>query len=277
MISVNAQSNKSKALPWVIFKINDFNYAINTDIIIAILNLSHITKVPNSPDYMKGIINLRGEVLPLIDLRMLFNFKSLENEYDEFKTTIDMRIQDHINWTNELKKSIEQGSEFKLAKDPHQCKLGKWYDNFTTTNNAINFKLSKLDKFHKKMHSMLDLWKEYDGNKQAFNNDLEQLKSKVVKLLEDTKEIFKYHYKPIAISLRNEFMNVAIIVDEVISVQQLECSYSYNDINNIHKSKFISGTATNGKDNDLILLINNDALTETLQKANIDIENINSN
>ncbi len=266
--------NEDKTLPWVVFKVNNCSYAINTDIIIAILNLPHVTKIPNSPDYIKGIINLRGEILPLVDLRILFNFKSLEDEYNEFKTTIDIRKQEHINWVYELEKSIDQKTEFKLTTDPHQCKLGKWLDNFITTNNVINFRLSKLDESHKQLHSMANLWKDQKLKKEEFNGNLEQLRNRILSLLDNAKEDFKYYYKQMAISIRNEVMNVAIVVDEVVSVEHLECSYDYNNANNIYKSKFICGTADNGKDDDLILLINNDALTEALEKANINIEDI---
>lgn len=274
---------QEKNLPWVVFRINNCSYAINTDIIISILSLpSHITKVPSSPDYITGIINSRGEILPLIDLRTLFSFKSLETEYNEFRQMIDMRKQDHVNWVIELKKTIEQNTEFKLATNPHKCKLGKWYDNFMSTNSVVSFNLNKLDKPHKELHSMVELWEECKKNnseikpcqRKEFENNLDELETRILKILDDTKKAFRYHYRQMAISLRNEFMNVAVVVDEVISVQHLECFYNYDDVNNMHKSKFICGTASNGKDDDLILLINNDTLTEVVQQANINLEDM---
>ena len=37
-----------------------------------------VTRIPNSPDYMKGVLNLRGEIIPIIDLRIRFGFQSRE-------------------------------------------------------------------------------------------------------------------------------------------------------------------------------------------------------
>ena len=43
-----------------------------------IIGLMDITTVPQTPDYMKGVINLRGKVIPVIDLRMKFSMKKWE-------------------------------------------------------------------------------------------------------------------------------------------------------------------------------------------------------
>lgn len=50
-----------------------------------IIKLIHITRVPNAPDYVAGVINLRGKVIPVIDMR-----KRMEMEAKEFDA--DMRI-----------------------------------------------------------------------------------------------------------------------------------------------------------------------------------------
>jgi len=67
------------------FKLGDEVFAINVSKVLNILELKPITKVPKSPDYMKGVINLRGTVLPVVDLRLKFGLA--ENE-----TTVDTSI-----------------------------------------------------------------------------------------------------------------------------------------------------------------------------------------
>ena len=51
--------------------------------------LSKVTSLPNKPDYIKGVINLRGVIIPIIDLRKRFGKKSLA--YDEQTVTIILR------------------------------------------------------------------------------------------------------------------------------------------------------------------------------------------
>ena len=60
------------------FKLGKELFAINVAKVLTILELRPITKVPNSPDYMRGVINLRGNVLPVIDMRLKFKMESTE-------------------------------------------------------------------------------------------------------------------------------------------------------------------------------------------------------
>ena len=72
--------------PWLVFKINDNLYTVNSKKITSIVMLpENVTKVPNVPKHMLGLIHLRGNVIPLTDLRLLFNMKSIKEENDEFK------------------------------------------------------------------------------------------------------------------------------------------------------------------------------------------------
>jgi purine-binding chemotaxis protein CheW len=63
---------------YLIFKLGNELYAINVIYVLSILELTKITKVPQAPSYMKGVINLRGSVLPLIDTRLKFGMTETE-------------------------------------------------------------------------------------------------------------------------------------------------------------------------------------------------------
>jgi purine-binding chemotaxis protein CheW len=54
------------------FKLGDELFAASTNKVLSILEITDITPVPHSPSYMKGIINLRGAVLPIMDTRVKF-------------------------------------------------------------------------------------------------------------------------------------------------------------------------------------------------------------
>ena len=55
---------------------------------------SSVTELPNKPNYLKGVINLRGVIIPIIDLRQRFGIEPLE--YDEQTVTIILRSQDTL-------------------------------------------------------------------------------------------------------------------------------------------------------------------------------------
>lgn len=60
------------------FKLGDELFAIHVMKIMEILEVPKITRVPHAPDFLKGVINLRGAVLPVIDGRIKFGMTSIE-------------------------------------------------------------------------------------------------------------------------------------------------------------------------------------------------------
>jgi len=68
----------SKINSYLTFKIGNEEFGANVNNVLNILELQEITKVPKAPDYMKGIINLRGKVLSVIDTRIKFEMTPTE-------------------------------------------------------------------------------------------------------------------------------------------------------------------------------------------------------
>jgi len=63
---------------YLTFKIDEEIFAANVSKVISILELSKITKIPRTPDFIRGVINLRGVVLPIVDLRIKFGLTPTE-------------------------------------------------------------------------------------------------------------------------------------------------------------------------------------------------------
>ncbi|MDM5358036.1 chemotaxis protein CheW [Peribacillus sp. RS7] len=70
----------SQDMKVIVFQIKDKEYAIPVDKVSGIEKLLHITRVPKAALFVKGVINLRGVITPIIDLRVRFGFE--EVEYD---------------------------------------------------------------------------------------------------------------------------------------------------------------------------------------------------
>jgi len=63
------------------FQINNEVYGIEIKYVTEIIGIQPITEVPELPDYMKGIINLRGKIIPVMDVRL--RFKKAVVEYND--------------------------------------------------------------------------------------------------------------------------------------------------------------------------------------------------
>jgi purine-binding chemotaxis protein CheW len=64
---------------YLTFKLGDEIFAANVSKVIEILEIPKITKVPRSPDFMRGVVNLRGNVLSVIDSRIKFGLAVTED------------------------------------------------------------------------------------------------------------------------------------------------------------------------------------------------------
>jgi len=69
-------------LQLVTFSIGSEEFAIDILKVIEIIRIMEITKVPKAPDFVEGVINLRGVVIPIIDLRRRFGLVGKEDNAD---------------------------------------------------------------------------------------------------------------------------------------------------------------------------------------------------
>jgi purine-binding chemotaxis protein CheW len=67
---------------YVVFKLGREEYGIDIIKVTTIEKVMPIARVPKTPAYIKGVINLRGEIIPIIDLRTRFNLPEIEATED---------------------------------------------------------------------------------------------------------------------------------------------------------------------------------------------------
>jgi purine-binding chemotaxis protein CheW len=83
-MSAENQNKKesSELLQLVSFKIGNEEFGVDILNVQEINKMTQITKVPNAPDYVEGIINLRGRVIPVINLRTRLNMEKKASDKD---------------------------------------------------------------------------------------------------------------------------------------------------------------------------------------------------
>ncbi|WP_158826850.1 chemotaxis protein CheW [Mucilaginibacter lacusdianchii] len=67
---------------YLTFKLDEELFAINVSQVLEILEMKPITKVPGAPDFMRGVINLRGNILPVVDARTKFKMQPADATID---------------------------------------------------------------------------------------------------------------------------------------------------------------------------------------------------
>lgn len=88
---------------YLTFSLAEENYGIEIRYVIEIIGIQKITKVPNLPIFIKGVINLRGKVIPVMDVRARFGLPT--RAYDERTCIVVVNVDeeamglvvDHVN------------------------------------------------------------------------------------------------------------------------------------------------------------------------------------
>ena len=86
------ETGAGRAGKYLTFILGKEEYGIEILIVNEIISIIEITSIPNMPEYVKGVINLRGKVIPIVDLRSKFNMPP--REYDKETCIIVVNLQD---------------------------------------------------------------------------------------------------------------------------------------------------------------------------------------
>lgn len=79
---------------YLTFRLGDEDYGIEIKHVIEIVGIQRITEVPDMPSFVKGVINLRGQVIPVMDVRIRFGMES--RSYDDRTCVIVVRVQETV-------------------------------------------------------------------------------------------------------------------------------------------------------------------------------------
>ena len=78
--------------PYLSFMLDDELFAVDVAKVREVLEYSVITKIPKTPEYMRGVINLRGAVVPVMDLRLKFGMSRTESKLNTCVIVLEINM-----------------------------------------------------------------------------------------------------------------------------------------------------------------------------------------
>jgi purine-binding chemotaxis protein CheW len=90
------------------FKLEDEVFALDITKVREVLDLKSITKVPKTPDFMRGIINLRGNVVPVVDLRLKFGMSKTEKTVTTCIIIVETKLDEDKIMIGALADSVQE-------------------------------------------------------------------------------------------------------------------------------------------------------------------------
>jgi purine-binding chemotaxis protein CheW len=77
---------------YMTFKLGNELFAVNVSQVREVLEVPVITKVPSAPDYMRGVVNVRGQAIPVVDLRLRFGLPAVDNSVQTRIIVMELEI-----------------------------------------------------------------------------------------------------------------------------------------------------------------------------------------
>lgn len=101
---------------YLTFNLSDELFAVDVAKVREILDFTTITKIPQTPEFMKGVINLRGSVVPVVDMRLKFSMSGTENTVNTCIIVMEVDMSNETVVVGALADSVQE----VLELDPDQ-------------------------------------------------------------------------------------------------------------------------------------------------------------
>jgi len=98
---------------YLTFTMDGESFATEITQVREVLGYRHVTKVPRTPDYMRGVINLRGSVVPVVDLRFQLGMGPTEHTVDTSIVILEIQIDNQLTLLGALTDSVQEVIDFK--------------------------------------------------------------------------------------------------------------------------------------------------------------------
>jgi purine-binding chemotaxis protein CheW len=116
---------------YLTFKLGEELFALNVSQVREVLDLTTITKVPRAPAFMRGVINVRGSVVPVVDMRTKFGLEQVSDTQDTRTIVLDLSMDGETTVIGALADSVHEVIELDPAQIEAPPKIGmRWKSEF---------------------------------------------------------------------------------------------------------------------------------------------------
>jgi purine-binding chemotaxis protein CheW len=109
-------STITETTQYLTFKLDEEIFALDVAKVREILEYTTVTKVPQTPDFMRGVINLRGSVVPVIDMRLKFGMTATEQNVNTCIIVTEVAMDGETILLGALADSVQEVDEMEPAQ-----------------------------------------------------------------------------------------------------------------------------------------------------------------
>ena len=119
-----AETNSIETNQYLTFKLEDEVFGLAIGKVREVLDFTTITKVPRTPEYMRGVINLRGSVVPVVDLHLKFGLAQTEKTVNTCIIIVEISMEGEITVLGALADSVQEVVELEPEQIEPAPKIG---------------------------------------------------------------------------------------------------------------------------------------------------------
>ncbi len=114
----------AEATQYLTFKLDEEIFALDVAKVREILDFTDITKVPQTPDFMRGVINLRGSVVPVVDMRLKFGMSRTEKTVNTCIVVVEAATEGETTVLGALADSVQEVIELEPGQIEPAPRIG---------------------------------------------------------------------------------------------------------------------------------------------------------
>ncbi|MEW5745195.1 MAG: chemotaxis protein CheW [Nitrospirota bacterium] len=147
---------------YLTFTLDGEVFAVEIAKVREVLDFTSVTKVPQTPDFMRGVINLRGAVVPVVDMRLKFGMSRTERTVTTCSIIVEVAIDGETTVLGALADSVQEVIELEPESIEPAPRIG------TRLNNSFIKGMGKRDD---QFVIILDIDKIFSGGELALVHD----------------------------------------------------------------------------------------------------------
>ena len=119
-----AESSITETTQFLTFKLGDEVFALDISKVREVLDFTTVTKVPRTPEFMRGVINLRGSVVPVVDLRLKFGMTKTESSVNTCIIITEVTVDNDTTILGALADSVQEVLDLEPGSIAAAPKIG---------------------------------------------------------------------------------------------------------------------------------------------------------
>jgi len=113
-----------KTTQYLTYKLENEIFALDISKVREVLDFTRVTKVPRTPDFMRGVINLRGSVVPVVDMRLKFGMTKTEQTVNTCIIIVEIALDGDTTVLGALADSVQEVIELEPNQIEPAPKIG---------------------------------------------------------------------------------------------------------------------------------------------------------